>query len=1111
MENCYGASLISKLEPDYVTKIISEAPPAPGKAPFQIRFNLVSTIFPEDQSICQFLNVYHTNENEVSDDNLISVLQNLQHLTELLAIQYMPLIINNLLEVMKMRRNNKPQFAAFRTLVIVLHKIRTKLQEPGIKRINLLELYSTYIFQQTFTTKHCIFEEICSNFLLYMMELRYQNSKDNSDNSVFANSWFFFDLVIKSMALKLNSEGKLNAIDRSTLFDDVFAKTLSRLLANLAKYFKDQMDQNDAKYMLEGEITLLNTNLALFISDLFSVLDRGIVFAMIRTHLQDMTHPKHELVSTFYKAQFLRIIIDNEHFIPLNLPFQLNLNHLSLDSLLKLHPGATIIISFVLETLQSDNNEIWSKTIEILYDIIVKNAFDNRYQSNSSKERIASIYFLLIPAFIESWNQLATWRERAFTKDKREFYICILYVLRTCSREMIRNWWCSEITSNQVLFLNLLCDIIQTFSYNPDEKRTSRNLFTPEIALFINKANAAEMIDVLRGVSNSNEQSIEEDPRLRLLTLEVNTLVLDVFEDLISDSKRELQRNLSKNPLMTGIIQLFCILMSKRQSRNFVHLLYASLRAFIYKFGEVLFRGNNDYLSKLLAEILIHCNFPEPDIHIESSSLLFILIKLNQKIIGSFGRTKIQAITTLSHIVQNKMITKDVVLNKSFFRISEYALHAYSTLNYRDIGYERSLFTDDKFAHSKYSTFARGIQDMCFTFSSILRDTLRITELSATADAHMIADLNYQIAEGYKNTPDLRCDWLLKLAKLQQKNTNNVEAGIAFTHASALIADYLLSSGKLDSKLFNMNIFALISPHIKEFSNSQEEGVCQSANFSAESLHTYVSFAIGCFESAEYYEFAAHLYKIITPLLEKQQDYNKLSKAYTKLQRFWQNVNDSNETRLFGKYFRVGFFGTPFGDELNLKEYVYKEPKLTHILELTDKLKLLYGEKTGKEINHIDAGKDISTIDSSECFLQITKIDPYILDDKRSTFFENNINLSNFVYETPFTQSGKSHADDASQQYKKKTIITVAGSFPSVVTRLPVIRKRDVIVTPIENAIEDVEKRNTHIDVEVNRIPINQKTLTQVLQGSCIPRMFSFFSFFFYFILFLILFNFYRG
>ena len=108
-------------------------------------------------------------------------------------------------------------------------------------------------------------------------------------------------------------------------------------------------------------------------------------------------------------------------------------------------------------------------------------------------------------------------------------------------------------------------------------------------------------------------------------------------------------------------------------------------------------------------------------------------------------------------------------------------------------------------------------------------------------------------------------------------------------------------------------------------------------------------------------------------------------------------------------------------------------------------------------------------------------IDP---EDNRETFLEMNTRLTDFVYETPFTMSGKAHAESVSDQYKRKTVLTVGKFFPYMIKRLPVIRKRDIIITPIENAVENIEKRNQQITNEVSRSPINPKTLQQVLQGS---------------------------
>lgn len=41
--------------------------------------------------------------------------------------------------------------------------------------------------------------------------------------------------------------------------------------------------------------------------------------------------------------------------------------------------------------------------------------------------------------------------------------------------------------------------------------------------------------------------------------------------------------------------------------------------------------------------------------------------------------------------------------------------------------------------------------------------------------------------------------------------------------------------------------------------------------------------------------------------------------------------------RVFGTYFRVGFFGTRFGD-LDGEEFIYKEPAITKLAEISHRL-----------------------------------------------------------------------------------------------------------------------------------------------------------------------------
>ena len=55
--------------------------------------------------------------------------------------------------------------------------------------------------------------------------------------------------------------------------------------------------------------------------------------------------------------------------------------------------------------------------------------------------------------------------------------------------------------------------------------------------------------------------------------------------------------------------------------------------------------------------------------------------------------------------------------------------------------------------------------------------------------------------------------------------------------------------------------------------------------------------------------------------------------------------------RVFGTYFRVGFYGTRFGD-LDEQEFVYKEPSITKLAEISHRLeaRLGGGERDGAQV-----------------------------------------------------------------------------------------------------------------------------------------------------------------
>lgn len=109
-------------------------------------------------------------------------------------------------------------------------------------------------------------------------------------------------------------------------------------------------------------------------------------------------------------------------------------------------------------------------------------------------------------------------------------------------------------------------------------------------------------------------------------------------------------------------------------------------------------------------------------------------------------------------------------------------------------------------------------------------------------------------------------------------------------------------------------------------------------------------------------------------------------------------------------------------------EYIYKEPKVTSLSEVSEKLFKLYGEKYGQDIVKIvmDSNPiDINQLDPKLVYIQVTSVTPYF-DKKeletRQTEFEMTHDISHFMFETPFTKDGRIRGSPE-EQWKRRTIL----------------------------------------------------------------------------------------
>ncbi|WAR28617.1 DOCK9-like protein [Mya arenaria] len=242
----------------------------------------------------------------------------------------------------------------------------------------------------------------------------------------------------------------------------------------------------------------------------------------------------------------------------------------------------------------------------------------------------------------------------------------------------------------------------------------------------------------------------------------------------------------------------------------------------------------------------------------------------------------------------------------------------------------------------------------------------------------------------------------------------------------------------------------------------------KQGNHSEETLVTFMEEAATCLESAERFEVLGEVYKLIIPMYERAREFEKLAQCY----------------QILANSYTKSYF-----DEEDGKQYIYKEPKVTSLAELCDRLKALYEGKFGRDnVRLIMDSKTVSSadIDNRYAYIQVTHVTPFFKEkelQRRLTDFEKNNNINQFMFETPFTKSGKAHGD-IQDQYKRRTVLHTSHSLPFVKKRIEVVDKKECILSPIEVAIDAMNAKVADLREVVDLALPDMKKLQLKLQGS---------------------------
>ncbi|XP_048395891.1 dedicator of cytokinesis protein 7 isoform X4 [Stegostoma tigrinum] len=552
------------------------------------------------------------------------------------------------------------------------------------------------------------------------------------------------------------------------------------------------------------------------------------------------------------------------------------------------------------------------------------------------------------------------------------------------------------------------------------------------------------------------------------LATEANLIILDTLEIIV----QTVSVTESKESVLGGVLKVLLHTMACNQSALYLQHCFATQRALVSKFPELLFEEETELCADLCLRLLRHCSSSIGTIRAHASASLYLLMRQNFEIGNNFARVKMQVTMSLSSLVGTSQNFNEEFLRRSLKTILTYA--------------EEDL-------ELRETTFPDQVQDLVFNLHMILSDTVKMKEHQE--DPEMLIDLMYRIAKGYQTSPDLRLTWLQNMAGKHSERSNRAEAAQCLVHSAALVAEYL--SMLEDRKYLPVGCvtFQNISFNVLEESavsddvlSPDEEGICSGKYFTEAGLVGLLEQAADLFSMAGMYEAVNEVYKVLIPIHEANRDAKKLATIHGKLQDAFSKIVHQDGKRMFGTYFRVGFYGSKFGD-LDEQEFVYKEPAITKLAEISHRLEAFYGERFGEDV--VEVIKDSNPVDKckldpNKAYIQITYVEPYFdtyeMKD-RITYFDKNYNLRRFMYCTPFTLDGRAHGD-LHEQFKRKTILTVSHTFPYIKTRINVTQKEEIILTPIEVAIEDMQKKTQELAFATHQDPADPKMLQMVLQGS---------------------------
>lgn len=412
------------------------------KSLFTVVVDAFSTVYTDDQYLCKYFHLVQCLENKKipthigteanMEKELKKAFHDLQSSDLNALVKNLQLVMDQLFLFMvtTQKINNHTmtiQSNAFEAICLIAEKLFVLQDCQNYGRQSIL---STYVqFQSTIPHPTTVESEDIETPVRYLHEeiaLHWVVANNTAADLSLTNSWFLFEIIIKSMIEHLDHTNQLNSA-RKNRFSRKFTDDIETLVHMVASKIIGchLTDKNLA--------SSLNNSLAFFIYDLFSILDRGFVFMLIKNFLKVVTTKSSSIPEVnHYKLDFLRIICSHEHFIALNLPFGTPFTYnisapasptLSIKSSNSQHSAISsgggsnqdkfafadlttdfrqqhfligLVLAEVAQAFETSNQALHGRAIRCIKNLMTSHETDTRYTSADARSRIAALYLPLL-------------------------------------------------------------------------------------------------------------------------------------------------------------------------------------------------------------------------------------------------------------------------------------------------------------------------------------------------------------------------------------------------------------------------------------------------------------------------------------------------------------------------------------------------------------------------------------------------------------------------------------------------------------------------------------------------------------------------------------------